>query len=73
VNIGLPGFSQPDRKARKTLSKKKNKQKTTTTKPSQSWWLTPVNPSTLEVEVGGSRSEASPGKSSNPYQKNKLK
>jgi hypothetical protein len=27
VNIGLPGFSQPERKARKTLSKKKTNKK----------------------------------------------
>jgi hypothetical protein len=40
----------------------------------QSWWHTPVIPSTQEVEMGGSLFDASLSKNlARPYIKNKLK
>jgi hypothetical protein len=52
----------------KTVRSKRNKME------GQSWWHTPVIPSTQEVEMGGSLFDASLSKNlARPYIKNKLK
>jgi hypothetical protein len=58
--LGASGFkASPGQKVSKTPSKPIN----------WGWWCIPVIP----AEVGGSRSEASPGKNARPYLKNNQK